>query len=258
VSASGESELIAQELSGLGHKLNEFEKRLTEVEKVNARLELAALTTARALQEASQHWDAVYEAMRRKKNPVSTRRRERDSSLSPLSASPDGKMAEGRAASRTLWHLLAKTHGVGAELCGLSAQRLTNFGSAVRCPDFVHVRFHACASLLSSGDGGLAYCGTTAGSINYMSYSNGLGGRYVDLGILRALGSVGPEPVTAREIALTVATSTGSVAPTLRSLVKGGSCSGIGESSGQFRTYAITMAGREYLALRPEAALVVS
>ncbi len=30
-----------------------------------ARLEEAALTTARALQEISGHWDAVYEAMRR-------------------------------------------------------------------------------------------------------------------------------------------------------------------------------------------------
>jgi hypothetical protein len=32
---------------------------------VNARLEEAALTTARALGEVSHHWDAVYEAMRR-------------------------------------------------------------------------------------------------------------------------------------------------------------------------------------------------
>jgi hypothetical protein len=80
VSESGESELIAQELSGLGHKLNEFEQRLTEVEKVNARLEVAALTTARALQEVSQHWDAVYEAMRRIEEPgVNELRRERDS-----------------------------------------------------------------------------------------------------------------------------------------------------------------------------------
>jgi hypothetical protein len=84
VSGSGESELIAQELSGLGQKLSEFEKRLTEVEKVNARLEVAALTTARALEEVSQHWDAVYEAMRRIEEPgVSEIRRERDSSLSP-------------------------------------------------------------------------------------------------------------------------------------------------------------------------------
>ena len=32
---------------------------------MNARLEEAALTTARALGEVSHHWDAVYEAMRR-------------------------------------------------------------------------------------------------------------------------------------------------------------------------------------------------
>ena len=84
MSASGESELIAQELSSLGHKLTEFEKRLTDVEKVNARLEIAALTTAQALQEVSAHWDAVYEAMRRVEEPgVKELRRERDSSLSP-------------------------------------------------------------------------------------------------------------------------------------------------------------------------------
>jgi hypothetical protein len=33
---------------------------------VNARLEEAALTTARALAEISGHWEAFYEAMRRK------------------------------------------------------------------------------------------------------------------------------------------------------------------------------------------------
>ena len=43
-----------------------IEERLDEVEKVNARLEDAALTTARALGEISGHWNAVYEAMRRK------------------------------------------------------------------------------------------------------------------------------------------------------------------------------------------------
>jgi hypothetical protein len=84
VSESSESELIAQELSGLGSKLTELETRLTEVEKVNARLEVAALTTARALQEISKHWDAVYEAMRRAEEPgVNELRRERDSSRSP-------------------------------------------------------------------------------------------------------------------------------------------------------------------------------
>ncbi len=57
--------MIAQELSGLGEKVRDLEKRMAEVERVNARLEDAALTTARALQEISGHWDAVYEAMRR-------------------------------------------------------------------------------------------------------------------------------------------------------------------------------------------------
>jgi hypothetical protein len=61
-----DSEVIAQELSVLGHKLDDVEGRLAAVEKVNARLEEAALTTARALGEISGHWDAVYEAMRRK------------------------------------------------------------------------------------------------------------------------------------------------------------------------------------------------
>ena len=59
-------EVIAQELSGLGHKLDDLDKRLAAVEKVNTRLEEAALTTARALGEISGHWDAVYEAMRRR------------------------------------------------------------------------------------------------------------------------------------------------------------------------------------------------
>ena len=58
--------MIAQELSALGHKLNELDKRLAAVEKVNTRLEEAALTTARALGEISGHWDAVYVAMRRR------------------------------------------------------------------------------------------------------------------------------------------------------------------------------------------------
>jgi uncharacterized coiled-coil protein SlyX len=61
-----DSEMIAQELSALGHKLDDLETRLAAAEKVNARLEEAALTTARALAEISGHWDAVYEAMRRK------------------------------------------------------------------------------------------------------------------------------------------------------------------------------------------------
>jgi hypothetical protein len=65
-------ELIAQEVSSLGEKIGKLEERMASlldrvsaVEKVNARLEEAALTTARALVEVSHHWDAVYEAMRR-------------------------------------------------------------------------------------------------------------------------------------------------------------------------------------------------
>ena len=61
-----DAEMIAQELSALGHKLDDLEQRLAAVEAMNTRLEEAALTTARALGEISGHWDAVYEAMRRK------------------------------------------------------------------------------------------------------------------------------------------------------------------------------------------------
>jgi cell division protein ZapA (FtsZ GTPase activity inhibitor) len=57
--------LIAQELSGLSEKVSDLRERMSEVEKVNARLEKAALTTARSLQQIAEHWDAVYEAMRR-------------------------------------------------------------------------------------------------------------------------------------------------------------------------------------------------
>jgi hypothetical protein len=58
-------EIIAREISGYRSRLEDIEKRLAEVERVNARLEAAALSTARALVEVSRHWDAVYEAMRR-------------------------------------------------------------------------------------------------------------------------------------------------------------------------------------------------
>ncbi len=58
-------EVVAEELSQLAEKMRGLEDRLTEVERVNARLEEAALTTARALGEVSRHWDAVYDAMRR-------------------------------------------------------------------------------------------------------------------------------------------------------------------------------------------------
>lgn len=58
-------ELIAEELSAIAEKVRDLDRRMAEVERVNTRLEEAALTTARALQEISGHWDAVYEAMRR-------------------------------------------------------------------------------------------------------------------------------------------------------------------------------------------------
>jgi outer membrane murein-binding lipoprotein Lpp len=63
--SSADSELLAQQVSGLNEKVKRLEQRMGDVERVNARLEQAALTTARALQEISGHWDAVYEAMRR-------------------------------------------------------------------------------------------------------------------------------------------------------------------------------------------------
>ena len=58
-------EVLAEELSTLGEEWRDLEARVVEVERVNARLEEAALTTARALGEVSHHWDAVYDAMRR-------------------------------------------------------------------------------------------------------------------------------------------------------------------------------------------------
>ena len=60
-----EFDIIAREVSGYRTRFEAIEKRLDEVEGVNARLEVAALTTSRAMIEISQHWDAVYEAMRR-------------------------------------------------------------------------------------------------------------------------------------------------------------------------------------------------
>lgn len=58
-------DIIAREVSGYRTRFEAIERRLNEVEKVNARLEDAALTTARAMEEISSHWNAVYEAMRR-------------------------------------------------------------------------------------------------------------------------------------------------------------------------------------------------
>jgi len=59
-------ETIAQEVSALGQRVSRLEQRLEHLEKVSTGLEEAALTTARALQEISAHWDKVYEAMRRR------------------------------------------------------------------------------------------------------------------------------------------------------------------------------------------------
>jgi uncharacterized coiled-coil protein SlyX len=58
-------EIIAQQVSALVQKVSDLETRVEHVEKVNTGLEEAALTTARAMQEISSHWDKVYEAMRR-------------------------------------------------------------------------------------------------------------------------------------------------------------------------------------------------
>ena len=63
---STESEVLAQELEHVGHKIKSLETRIEELEAVIPRLETAAETTARALEEFSAHWDAVYRAMRRK------------------------------------------------------------------------------------------------------------------------------------------------------------------------------------------------
>jgi prefoldin subunit 5 len=62
---SNESEVLAQELSNVAAKVVALETRIKEVETVIERLESAAATTARALEEVSAHWDAVYRAMRR-------------------------------------------------------------------------------------------------------------------------------------------------------------------------------------------------
>ena len=62
-------ELVAQQVSDLLQKIAALEARLDAAEKVGARLEVAALTTSRSMQEISHHWDAVYEAMRRTEEP---------------------------------------------------------------------------------------------------------------------------------------------------------------------------------------------
>jgi hypothetical protein len=65
MSERNETEVLAQELDNLGSGVRALESRLTEVEAVIKRLEAAAETTARGLEEVASHWDAVYRAMRR-------------------------------------------------------------------------------------------------------------------------------------------------------------------------------------------------
>jgi hypothetical protein len=65
MSASSEREVLAQELSSIAGRAARLETRMTEIEAVIRRLETAAETTARAMEEVSSHWDAVYRAMRR-------------------------------------------------------------------------------------------------------------------------------------------------------------------------------------------------
>ena len=69
MAASSESEVIAQQVSAISDRVSAVEARLAELDRVIVRLEGAALTTARALQEISHHWDNVYEAMRRVEEP---------------------------------------------------------------------------------------------------------------------------------------------------------------------------------------------
>ena len=65
MAANTEAEVLAQELSALGAKVEALETRVADVDLVIVRLEAAVVTTARALEEISSHWDAVYRAMRR-------------------------------------------------------------------------------------------------------------------------------------------------------------------------------------------------
>jgi hypothetical protein len=62
---SSENEVLAQKLSSLAGMVTVLETRMTEIEAVIERLESAAATTSRAMDEIAKHWDAVYRAMRR-------------------------------------------------------------------------------------------------------------------------------------------------------------------------------------------------
>ncbi len=65
MNVSSESEMLAQQMELLIVRLEALELRLADIDRVISRLEGAALTTARSLQEITGHWDHVYEAMRR-------------------------------------------------------------------------------------------------------------------------------------------------------------------------------------------------
>jgi hypothetical protein len=89
--------MVALELSVLGEKMRDFDNRLAEVERVNARLEDAALTTARALSDISRHWDAVYEAMRREETTDTSVRSRRDNAAARARrSSPSDRSEEQR------------------------------------------------------------------------------------------------------------------------------------------------------------------
>ena len=81
--------VVAEELSQLAEKMRGVEERLADVERVNARLEEAALTTARALGEVSRHWEAVYDAMRRADRIDRGISSERDNAVSKRVASSE-------------------------------------------------------------------------------------------------------------------------------------------------------------------------
>ena len=60
-----DNELLARELDSVGSKIIALDERVAEIEGVVKRLEAATQTMARALEDVSSHWDAVYRAMRR-------------------------------------------------------------------------------------------------------------------------------------------------------------------------------------------------
>jgi uncharacterized coiled-coil protein SlyX len=62
---SSDTEVIAQELGRLTSRVSTLESSFADIERVITRLEEAAATTARGMEEISSHWDAVYRAMRR-------------------------------------------------------------------------------------------------------------------------------------------------------------------------------------------------